>query len=149
MYSRRVAINLVILGLMASMTEACAQVQTSSRESSLETVFADLASLTKSEVDTGAVAGIAIGLSNGKSRYNQAYGYADLNSKSPMTTMTPLRIASITKPITATAILRLHEKGLLKLDQTIDRFFPEFPKGDRITIYHLLTHTSGLSLIHI
>ncbi|GAB5565209.1 MAG: serine hydrolase domain-containing protein [Winogradskyella sp.] len=57
------------------------------------------------------------------------------------------RIASITKPMTAIAIMQLFEKGLVDLDKPIQTYLPEFPKkvkGD-ITIRHLLKHTSGIS----
>lgn len=57
------------------------------------------------------------------------------------------RIASITKPMTAIAIMQLYEKGLLDLDTPIQTYLKEFPKkakGD-ITIRHLLKHTSGIS----
>ena len=144
MYSRRMAINLVLSGFIANLTGACAQAQTGPGKTDLKSMFADLAGLAKVEVDKGAVAGIAIGLSNGKSRLNRAYGYADIRKKRPMTIMTPMRIASITKPITACAILQLQENGWLDLSQTIDRFFPDFPKSEQITIYHLLTHTAGI-----
>ena len=57
------------------------------------------------------------------------------------------RIASITKPMTAIAIMQLYEKGMLDLDKPIQTYLKEFPKkakGD-ITIRHLLKHTSGIS----
>lgn len=57
------------------------------------------------------------------------------------------RIASITKPMTAIAIMQLYEKGIIDLDKPIQTYLKEFPKktkGD-ITIRHLLKHTSGIS----
>ncbi|MEP3387436.1 MAG: serine hydrolase domain-containing protein [Reichenbachiella sp.] len=57
------------------------------------------------------------------------------------------RVASITKPMTAIAIMQLYEKGMLDLDKPIQNYlkeFPKKPKGD-ITIRHLLKHTSGIS----
>jgi CubicO group peptidase (beta-lactamase class C family) len=55
-------------------------------------------------------------------------------------------IASITKPMTATGVMVLADRGELKLSDPVMRFIPEFRVGDRreITIKHLLTHTSGL-----
>lgn len=55
-------------------------------------------------------------------------------------------IASITKPIIATAIMQLVAEGRVRLDDAIDRYVPEFAAGDRpaVTIWHLLGHTSGL-----
>jgi len=55
-------------------------------------------------------------------------------------------IASITKPMTATGLMVLSDRGELTLEDPVQRFIPEFSEGDRrlITIRHLLTHTSGL-----
>jgi CubicO group peptidase (beta-lactamase class C family) len=54
-------------------------------------------------------------------------------------------MASVSKQFTATAVLMLVDRGKLSLDDTLDKFFPGFPKyGEKITIRHLLTHTSGL-----
>jgi len=52
--------------------------------------------------------------------------------------------ASVGKMVTATIILQMAEEGRVKLDQTIDRWFPDFPGADRITVDQLLTHTSGI-----
>jgi CubicO group peptidase (beta-lactamase class C family) len=54
------------------------------------------------------------------------------------------KIASITKPITATAIFQLHEKKQLSLNDPIGKFIPDFKNGSVITIKHLLSHTSGI-----
>lgn len=54
-------------------------------------------------------------------------------------------IGSITKQFTAMAILMLYEQGKLKLDDEITKFIPDYPtNGNKITIHHLLTHTSGI-----
>ncbi|HAQ56686.1 MAG TPA: hypothetical protein DCR44_04740 [Acholeplasmatales bacterium] len=78
-------------------------------------------------------------------RWSKGYGYADFELDVLNTAQTKFRIASITKTFTAAAILQLLEKGLLRLEDTLDRFFPDYPHGEQITIYHLLTHTSGIS----
>lgn len=54
------------------------------------------------------------------------------------------QIASITKTFTATAILKLAEKGKLSLQDKLSKYYPAYPNGDSITIRHLLTHTSGI-----
>jgi CubicO group peptidase (beta-lactamase class C family) len=54
------------------------------------------------------------------------------------------RIYSITKPFTSTLIFQLVEQGKLSLTDKLSKFYPVFPKGDSITIEHLLTHTSGI-----
>ncbi len=143
MYSRRTAINLSLAGLLSGLNGACAKAETPDLQT-MSSVFSKLALDAKGLVDQGQIAGIALGLSNGKDRLNKAYGYSDIKARKPATIMTPFRIASITKPITATVILRLHELGKLRLDNAINHFFPDFPKSETITIYHLLTHTAGI-----
>lgn len=82
---------------------------------------------------------------NGKTVLRKAYGMADLAKGTPMTPDMRLRIGSITKQFTAVAILMLLEEGKLALDDDITRFLPEYPaRAGRITIAHLLTHTSGI-----
>jgi CubicO group peptidase (beta-lactamase class C family) len=81
---------------------------------------------------------------DGEVRYTRAIGSADVEKKTPLTPQSILPIGSVTKQFTATAILLLAERGELNLDDTIHRFLPAFPHGDRITLRHLLTHTSGI-----
>ncbi len=76
--------------------------------------------------------------------YTQAFGYADLAFNIPVTTKSKFRIASITKTFTASAILRLQEKGKLSVSDHLNKYYPSFPKADSITIEQLLTHSSGV-----
>ena len=62
----------------------------------------------------------------------------------PLIEQTVFRICSISKMITAVAILRLCEQGYLRLDNPISTYIPDFHRGDEITIHHLLSHTSGV-----
>ena len=79
---------------------------------------------------------------NGKVVYEHSFGYADLSTKRPNTALSTFPIASITKTITATAILQLKEKGKLQINDPVTKFLPDFPYPN-ITIRHLLSHTSG------
>ena len=82
---------------------------------------------------------------NGKPVFAKGFGLADLEKKTPCTTNTNFRLASVTKQFTAMAVLILVERGKLSLDERLTAFFPEFPAyGRQITVRHLLTHTSGL-----
>lgn len=82
---------------------------------------------------------------NGQVVFRKAYGYADLELRVPMRPEHVFRIASITKQFTAVAILQLAEAGKLSLDDDITRHLPDYPThGRRITLTHLLTHTSGV-----
>ncbi|WNQ13933.1 serine hydrolase domain-containing protein [Paenibacillus aurantius] len=85
----------------------------------------------------------------GEDVWTGAYGQADLESGRPMTTATAFRIASISKVFVATALLQLVEKGLCALDSDAGELLgfpfrhPHYPEG-KVTLAHLLTHTSGL-----
>ncbi|HPC10678.1 MAG TPA: serine hydrolase [candidate division Zixibacteria bacterium] len=76
----------------------------------------------------------------------KGYGMADVAHGQPNTPETEFLIGSVTKQFTAAAILQLQEQGTLSVHDPISKFLPDFPKatGDRITVHHLLTHTSGL-----
>jgi len=76
--------------------------------------------------------------------YQKAFGLADRTFNIPNTIDTKFHIASVSKPITAAAILLLVERGKLSIDDHVSKFVPDFPNGDRITIEELLTHYSGL-----
>lgn len=83
-----------------------------------------------------------------------ATGMADRAAKEPMHTDSLFWIASMTKPITAAAVLMLQDQGKLSLDDPISKYLPEFSSLKTadgqpavVTIRHLLTHTSGMSEI--
>jgi CubicO group peptidase (beta-lactamase class C family) len=76
--------------------------------------------------------------------FSKGYGIADLEFNVPADADTMFRIGSITKQFTATAILRLAEREKLDVDDPLSRFLPGYPRGDEITLRHLLTHTSGV-----
>ena len=80
----------------------------------------------------------------GKIVFQGGFGFADLEKKIPVTPETKFRIGSVTKQFTAAAILRLADDGKLALTDTLEKFFPGFPRGGEITVHHLLTHTSGI-----
>ena len=75
----------------------------------------------------------------------RAIGFADLDNLVPATGTTVYNIGSVSKAVTAVAVLQLVERGVVGLDDAIQQYFPSFPdKGSRISIRHLLTHTSGI-----
>ena len=76
---------------------------------------------------------------------NRGYGSANLEWDVPNAPSTKFRLGSITKQFTAASILLLEERGKLKLDDPIKKYLPDAPAAwDRITIFNLLTHTSGI-----
>lgn len=80
--------------------------------------------------------------------YNNSFGLAQREFKIPNTTSTKYLIGSITKPFTAYAILLLEKEGKLSLDDKLSKYLPQFPNAESITIYHLLTHKSGVTDYH-
>ena len=90
--------------------------------------------------------GLAVAIvKRGKIVVAKGYGYADLENDVPATAETVFRIGSITKQFTAAGIMRLEEQGKLSLDDTLQKFLPNYPtQGNRVTIRHLLNHTSGI-----
>ncbi len=91
----------------------------------------------------GLFNGAVLFAENGKIIYQNAFGYANFREKDTLTLQTPFQLASVSKPLTALAILLLKEKKYLSLEDTVQRFFPEFPYPG-ITVRMLLTHRSGL-----
>ena len=80
---------------------------------------------------------------DGKPIYSAAFGYGNLTYKDTLTTQSSIQLASVSKTFTSTAILLLAEQGFLSLDDTLQKFFPDFPYRD-ITVRLLLCHRSGL-----
>lgn len=93
--------------------------------------------------------GLAMGIvHHGDLLWGNGYGYADVEKQIPISLDTRFRIASITKTFTAIAIMQLYETGKLRLDDPIADYLAwfdlQYPDSPPITIYHCLTHTSGL-----
>ncbi len=91
--------------------------------------------------EPGAVVLVA---QNGQVLYEKGFGLANLKKDIPITPETEFRIGSITKQFTATAILKLQEEGKISVDDKLSKFISDYPRGDEVTIHHLLTHTSGI-----
>ncbi|MCA9753824.1 MAG: beta-lactamase family protein, partial [Gemmatimonadetes bacterium] len=70
----------------------------------------------------------------------RSWGWADAEHRIPNGPDTPTGIASVTKPMTIALVCRLAEEGLLAPEDTISRWIPDFPRGNEITVSHLLNH---------
>jgi len=75
---------------------------------------------------------------------SKGYGMANYENDVPNISQTKFRLGSVTKQFTATSIMQLQEKGLLNVNDPISKYLPDYPNGEKITIHHLLTHTSGI-----
>jgi len=80
---------------------------------------------------------------DGKPIYSAAFGYGNLTFKDTLSTQSSIQLASVSKTFTASAILLLAEQGFLSLDDSVQKYFPDFPYHG-ITIRLLLSHRTGL-----
>src|SRR6266567_8699190 len=94
---------------------------------------------------------ITVVVTKDKTVHLETTGFADVATKRPMTTDTLFWIASMTKPVTGTAILMLQDEGKLNVADPVAKYLPKFAnlktpsgKAANLTITQILTHTSGL-----
>ncbi len=99
-----------------------------------------------SEIYTPGEPGAAVIVRRGgRTLFRKGYGLADLELAVRVEPDMIFRLGSITKQFTAVAVLMLAEQGKLSLNDEIGKYLPAFPTGDKkVTIEHLLTHTSGI-----
>src|ERR1700722_12963936 len=83
---------------------------------------------------------------HGNVMFSKSYGWADIEWNIPDSSTTRFQIASVTKQFTAAAILLLEDRGKLKTDHLVKKYLPDAPASwNKITIYNLLTMTSGIA----
>ncbi|TDK47966.1 serine hydrolase domain-containing protein [Algoriphagus formosus] len=88
-------------------------------------------------------------MQDGRVLYSKAFGLASIDFGVPNSPNTLFNIASVSKQFTAMAIVRMAEKGLLSLDDEVQKYLPEVPDfGQPITFRHLIHHSSGLRSVH-
>lgn len=92
------------------------------------------------------IPGLSVAILRGDSvLLTRGYGYANVEHRVPATDSTVYQSGSVGKQFTAAAVVMLSEEGKLALDDPITRYLPEKPAAwERITVRHLLTHTSGI-----
>lgn len=76
--------------------------------------------------------------------YHESMGWADMHNGDSITNDLPFQMASVTKPITAAAIMLLVQRGEINLDDKITKYFPELMMYHKVKVSHLLSHTSGI-----
>ncbi len=131
------------------VASGCASMDTSKQGSGEDAArtakIAQIDALLEDLVTDGKAAGIALGIQvEDEDPIIKAYGLADVSTRRKIHGNDQFRIASVTKPLTATAVLKLVEMRKLSLDDQISKFFPAYPNSENITIYQLLSHTSGI-----
>jgi CubicO group peptidase (beta-lactamase class C family) len=97
-------------------------------------------------MSANSVPGIAASaVVNGEEVWSEGFGMADLENSVPVTPQTLFRLASISKPITATAAMQLWEQGKLDIEAPIQKYCPAFPqKESPLTTRQLMAHMGGI-----
>ena len=90
--------------------------------------------------------GLTIGFMKDDFVWVKGYGYADLENKSPARAESAYRLASVSKPMTALAVLQLVDQGKIDLDAEVQTYVPYFPRKQwPVTVRHVLGHLGGIS----
>jgi CubicO group peptidase (beta-lactamase class C family) len=149
---RRAAIA-VLAALLALLTLGAVRPPVAAAASAPGTSTPDLAAIDRyveAERRATRLPGLALGIVHGdRVVHLRGFGHADSSGR-PVTPQTPFLLASTTKSLTALAVMQLVEAGKVDLDAPVQRYLPWFRLADpaasaRITVRHLLTHTSGLA----
>jgi D-alanyl-D-alanine carboxypeptidase len=110
-----------------------------------QALAADLDALLAPHFRADAPGITVIATKGGETVFRKAYGAANVATRQPLAPDSVLRLGSITKQFTAIGILMLADEGKLALTDDFTRFLPDFPThGRKVTVEHLLTHTSGI-----
>ena len=102
--------------------------------------------LIATEMARQSIAGLSVAVvTDNQLRWSAGYGFADLENFVPARATTVYRLGSISKPVTAVAVMQLAERGLLDLDAPVQKYCPAYPaKQWPVTTRHVLGHTSGI-----
>lgn len=126
------------------MVSVDGQTVTPARWEKRKSIEAEVDAYVKPYLEMGGFSGSILIARGGKVLLKKGYGMANYELGVPNTPQTKFHIASVSKPFTAAAIMLLQERGLLNFSDPLNRFIPDYPGGDKITVHHLLTHTSGI-----
>ncbi len=127
---------ILTITLLFQVSISFSQTQNQEASSLLEKFVSD-------NIAIGATAGYAI---DGKIIWESAVGYADKKKRTPFTTKTIGRVASVVKIFTAVGVMQLAEQGFIDINDPVQKYVTDFPKSKfgTITIKQLLHHTSGI-----
>jgi D-alanyl-D-alanine carboxypeptidase len=108
-------------------------------------LVSELDTAAQESFELAAAPGAIVGVRTPEGTWTAAYGFADPGTEAPMTADMHMRIGSVTKTFTGTLILQLAQEGKLALGDTIDKYYPGIPNGDRVTLTQLANMTSGIA----
>lgn len=126
-----------ILSLLFAANALLAQTVSGIKGNRLDSIFT---AYTKNYLFNGSV----LVYEKGQVLLSKGYGIANANYQIPCSPQTKFKLASVSKHFTACAILQLAEKGKINLKEPISKIIPDYPNGNKITVHHLLNHTSGI-----
>ncbi|MCU0458091.1 MAG: beta-lactamase family protein [Bacteroidales bacterium] len=129
------------------LLSACLLAVSCSTKQTGKTMFKSLDSLLAAEFVSGEPGGAVVVMKGDSVAYLNCFGIADMGTGERITANTLFNLGSISKTVVANGILILQEEGRLSVTDPLSRYFPEFRNkeiADKVTVMHLLTHTSGL-----
>jgi CubicO group peptidase (beta-lactamase class C family) len=117
-------------------------------ESPADAQFEEMCRLIEAKMAEYRTTGVAFALSRGGVRQLRGFGLTSVDNPQPVTPDTVFPIASISKTVAGTALMRLHDQGLLDVEAPVQTYLPDFGLGDpsaaaEVRIWHLMTHTPG------
>ena len=132
----------IILGVLLAILIHLSTLTNAFSQSKAEKIDA----LMKQYSEYGQFNGSVLVSENGKIIHKAGYGLANMEWDIPNQSDTKHRLGSITKQFTSMLIMQLVEQGKVKLEEHVTTYLPNYPKknGDKITIHHLLIHSSGI-----
>ena len=135
----KAAVIVLAAGLLAPALHA---------QSPVDPRFEELARLTAQKMAEYHIPGVAMGLLNNGQVTTRTFGVTNIDDPQPITTETLFALASISKTVTATAMMRLVGQGKVDLKAPVRQYLPDFRVKDEaasrsVTILNLLTHTAG------
>lgn len=133
----------ILLGLLAGGAGAAAGAPSMAHVQA--TPWDELLAAGAARIDAGDAVGLQVAVRRGGAEvFSQAFGAANLETRTAMTPDSVLRVGSVTKQFTAAVALLLQQEGRLSLDDTLARHVPEAPQGAEVTLRRMLNHTAGL-----
>jgi len=129
----------LISGLLASCTQA------DTEPTPDPAIISRIDELITGYTEEGEFSGSVLIAEKGFVVLNKGYGFADYEREIPNTPHTQSSLQSVTKLFTCAAIRMEVDRGALTQDDTLAQYIPDYPRGDEITISHLLNHTSGIA----
>jgi CubicO group peptidase (beta-lactamase class C family) len=135
-------IRTVILALALLAVAGCGQIGLGATPQ--PTQQQEMDTFVQAHLATGNFMGAVLVARGDEVLFQGGYGKANLELDVPNTPETVFRLASLTKQFTAAAILQLQDQGKLSVNDTLDRYLPDFPNGSEITLHQLLNHSSGI-----